>query len=276
MAATMNDDVTVAITCFNYGAFLPEAVRSALGQDGGPPRVIVVDDGSTDERTRAELERLPPGVDLVPQENAGVASARNTALEHIQTPYGLVLDADDLLTPSALATLREPLDADRSLGFSYGLMRFFGNWEGLLRMPGYDPYRLLYRHNIGATALMRRELIQDVAGFDPQFAGYEDWEYWVHALAHGWRGRRVEDVTLLYRRHGESRHTEGRASYRHAFRALRRKHAGLYSRGGRRRLAEESDLDAVGRLVYRWWWGWRPMPATVELLLQSILWRPRR
>lgn len=272
----MNDDVTIAITCFNYGAFLPGAVQSALAQEGGAPRVIVVDDGSTDQRTLAELERLPPEVDVIRQGNGGVASARNTALEHVQTPYALVLDADDLLTPGALLTLREPLEGDRSLGFTYGQMRFFGDWEGVLRMPPYDPYRLLYRHNIGSTALMRRELVQDVAGYDSEFAGYEDWEYWVHALARGWRGRRVDDVTLLYRRHGPSRHTEGRSRYRHAFRELRRKHAGLYSRGGRRRLAEASDLDAFGRLMYRWWWGWRPMPARLELLLQSILWRPKR
>jgi glycosyltransferase involved in cell wall biosynthesis len=272
----MNDDVTVAITCFNYGAFLPGAVQSALGQAGGPPRVIVVDDGSTDQRTLAELERLPPEVDLVRQENAGVASARNAALERIRTPFALVLDADDLLTPTSLALLREPLDADRSLGFSYGQMRFFGEWEGLLRMPPYDPYRLLYRHTIGATALMRREMVEDVAGFDSEFVGYEDWEYWVHALARGWRGRRVEEVTVLYRRHGPSRHLEGRALYRDAFRELRRKHARLYGRAGRRRIAEESDLNAFGRLVYRWWWGWRPLPARLELLLQSMLWRPER
>ena len=61
-------------------------------------------------------------------------------------------------------------------------------------MPPYDPYRLLYRHNIGSTALMRRGMVEDVAGFDSNFTGYEDWEYWVHALECGWQGRRVEAV----------------------------------------------------------------------------------
>ena len=35
-------DVTVVITCFNYGRFLNEAMRSALKQEGGPPRIINV------------------------------------------------------------------------------------------------------------------------------------------------------------------------------------------------------------------------------------------
>ena len=67
---------------------------------------------------------------------------------------------------------------------------------GRLRFPDYDPYRLLYRHTIGLSALVRREVIADTGGFDPSFETYEDWELWVNALAHGWRGRRVEAVTL--------------------------------------------------------------------------------
>ena len=46
-----------------------------------------------------------------------------------------------------------------------------------MKMPPYDPYRLLYRHNVGSAALMRRELFEDVGGYDPAFTGYEDWSF---------------------------------------------------------------------------------------------------
>ena len=101
--APMNDDVTIVITCFNYGRYLPEAVQSALDQAGGEPRVTVVDDGSTDETTRRELERLPERVELIRQANRGVAAARNAGLGRVQTDYALVLDADDRLVPAALS-----------------------------------------------------------------------------------------------------------------------------------------------------------------------------
>jgi len=271
-----NDDVTVAITCFNYGAFLAECVDSALSQEGGAPRVIVVDDGSTDERTRAELERLPPRVELVRQANAGLSAARNAALARAQTPFLMALDADDKLAPWALRALRAVLLARPQVGFSYGAIRFFGEWEGVMKMPSYDAYRLLYRHIIGPTALMRRELFEDVGGYDPKFRGYEDWEIWLHALARGWYGHRVDAVTHLYRRHGQTMYHGARADYRAVFADLRRKHAALYRGDVRRRLQDESELGAAGRIAYRWWWGMRPLPARLELGLQRLLWRPRR
>ena len=40
--------VSVVVPCYNYGHFLPEAVASALAQEGVDVEVIVVDDASTD------------------------------------------------------------------------------------------------------------------------------------------------------------------------------------------------------------------------------------
>ena len=56
------------------------------------------------------------------------------------------------------------LENDARLGFAYGEVRFFGDWDGLLPAPQYDPYQLLYRHLIGSTCLMRREHRQADAG----------------------------------------------------------------------------------------------------------------
>ena len=271
----MNADVTVVVTCFNYGACLAESVHSALSQEGGEPHVIVVDDGSTDEHTLAELERLPAQVEIVRRLNAGLSAARNVGLERAQTPFLLALDADDKLAESALSTMRRALLRNPKLGYSYGAIRFFGDWEGVMRMPPYDPYRLLFRHLVGPSALMRRELFEDVGGYDTAFKGYEDWEIWLHALARGWHGGKVDSVTHLYRRHGRTMLHGARAEYRAIYAQLRHKHATLYTRAARRRLAARSDLGPAGRLAYRWWWGRRPLPARAELALQRVLWRSR-
>lgn len=273
MAGSDNQDVTVVIACFNYGEFLREAVDSVLSQEGGPPHVTVVDDGSTDERTRAELERLPAGVDLIRQENQGLAAARNTGFRRATTPLLIPVDADDRLAPGALVRLKRGLlDAsarDDSVGFSYGYAKFFGDWDAVLRTPPYDGFKLLYRHMIGATCLMRRELFEDVGGYDAEFRGYEDWEFWLNALDHGWRGYNVGQVTLDYRRHGQTMLSDARRQYRRWYRRLRRKHSRLYARSGE--LGAQSDLGPAGRALYRWFWGARPLPAVAEAWLYRRL-----
>jgi GT2 family glycosyltransferase len=266
-----NDDVTVVIPCFGYGRFLGESVASALGQEGGAPRVVVVDDGSTDAETRAAFERLPDAVELLRREHEGVAAARNAGAAAARTPLLLMLDADDRLRPRALATLRAPLDTDASLGFAYGDAEFFGAWSGRLAFPDFDGYRLLYRSIVTATSLMRREAFDAAGGFDPALPGYEDWDLYLGALERGWRGRRVPEVVLDYRRHGTSRLAADRSDYRRRYRAIRAKHAALYARVGE--LAAESSLGPAGRLAYRTWWAWRPLPGRVEQALYRLVFR---
>jgi glycosyltransferase involved in cell wall biosynthesis len=264
--------VTVVVTCYELGAYVGEAVASALTQAPEPPHVVVVDDGSQQPDTLAALAALPARVELVRQENQGVAAARNAGLGRVETPYALVLDGDDRLAPGALARLRGVLDAEPEVAFAYGLMAQFGEMGGVLRFPPYDPYALLYRHTIGLSALARTEVFEGTGGFDPTFGEYEDWELWLHALACGWRGQQVPEVTLHYRRRAGSKFGSDRRAYRGAVHRLRAKHAGLYAR--RAELARESALGPLGRVWYRGFWGARPVPARVEAALHQMRWRP--
>jgi GT2 family glycosyltransferase len=141
-------------------------------------------------------------------------------------------------------------------------------------MPPYDPYRLLYRHMIGISALMQRAVWEDVGGYDPAFTGYEDWDFWLGALERGWRGHLIERVTVEYRRHPETTNVRARRAYRDHFRALRTKHAGLYAR--RRELARESALPGIQRAVHRAYWGPRPVPAGLEQRAYGLLFGRRR
>jgi glycosyltransferase involved in cell wall biosynthesis len=255
-------DTTAIVACFNYGEYLPEAVRSLLDQEGGAPHVVVVDDGSTDPATAAALDALPPEVELIRQANAGVAAARNAGIARASTPFVLCLDADDRLAPGALGSMRRALAEHPEASFAYGHHRYFGAWTSTMRFPPYDSLRLLDRHLIGLTALTRRELFDDTGGFDPAFPAYEDWELWLSALAHGHVGVRVDAVTLEYRRHGDSKLGGDRRVYREARRRIRRKHARLYA--SRAVLARDSSLGPAGRALYRTYWGPRPLPAALE------------
>jgi hypothetical protein len=88
----------------------------------------------------------------------------------------------------------------------------------------------------------------------------------VNALAHGWQGRQVDAVTVEYRRHEGSKQVRDRRAYRKAFRQLREKHAGLYRH-------PPKGLGRLTRPWYRFFWGYRPVPAALETALHRRHWR---
>jgi len=106
--------VDVVITNYNYAAFLGDAVESALAQTHSALRVIVVDDGSTDD-SRERLRAYDGRVESVLKENGGQPSAFNAGMERVRGDVVIFLDADDLLRPQAAAIAAAAFAADPDL-----------------------------------------------------------------------------------------------------------------------------------------------------------------
>src|SRR4051812_15244302 len=116
--------VSVVIPCYKYGNFLPRCVRSVLDQDGVDVRVLIIDDASPDDsaqvafRLAAEDERVEARVHEV---NKGhIATYNEGLLEWADGDYSVLISADDMLTPGALARATAVMEADAAIGFVYG------------------------------------------------------------------------------------------------------------------------------------------------------------
>ena len=97
--------VSVCIPTFNYGRFLPDAIKSVLAQTFTDFELVVVDNASTD--ATAELMeafvRSDPRIRFFRNaENVGIVKNFNRALGHATGDYVKILCADDLLAPAAL------------------------------------------------------------------------------------------------------------------------------------------------------------------------------
>ncbi len=92
--------VDIVIDNYNYGRFLGSAIDSALGQKHANTRVIVVDDGSTDN-SREVIARYGNRITTVFKDNGGQASAFNAGWAHCRGDLVIFLDADDILLPEA-------------------------------------------------------------------------------------------------------------------------------------------------------------------------------
>ena len=88
----------IVINNYNYGRFLRDAVGSALAQTYINLRVVIIDDGSTDEshEVLSHLKRQHPQIEIHYKANGGQLSCFNAMLPYIKdADWVFLLDADD-------------------------------------------------------------------------------------------------------------------------------------------------------------------------------------
>lgn len=250
--------VSVIIPNYNHGEFLGEAVASVRAMRRADVEMIVVDDGSTDECTRTEVDVIEAtGVHVIRQDNQGPAAARNVGIIASSGRYILPLDADDRLRPNFIERGVEILDANPKIGVIYGdAERIAGNGMDSRRPLGFwgvgpfDRSALLYRNYIPVCALYRRIVWEQNGGYDrnvPFHLG-EDWDFWIGALEHGWEFHYIPEIVFDYRVSADSlvARTRGQGAKLARFVAL--KHGPLYRQAWLELLNERNSTKAIDLL----------------------------
>ncbi|MDN3309717.1 glycosyltransferase family 2 protein [Microbacterium oryzae] len=113
----MSTLVTVIVPGFDVEEYAAEALESLRAQTLPRWRAILVDDGSADGTGRVfdDAARRDDRFRVVRHgRRRGLGAARNTALDLVDTRYVAFLDGDDVMTPTALATLVGSLEASGS------------------------------------------------------------------------------------------------------------------------------------------------------------------
>jgi len=242
--------VTVVIPCFNHGEFLSEAVRSATAIERDDLEILVVDDGSTDERTRKEMDTLSAqGITVIRQENKGLAAARNAGIAISRGEYILPLDADDRLRPGWIGNGIRILDSEHRVGIVYGDAECYGTRKGLWYVGPFETDKLLKWNYIHASALYRRSVWEQNRGYDGTMPvqGLEDWDFWLGALEHGWDFAYLPEVFFEYRQAEESMLTRTRGFLPQVEGFIAKKHGLLYRQAWLRLEREQSSVKATSR-----------------------------
>lgn len=162
--------VSIIIPCYNGGAYVSDAIRSALGQTYSPIEVIVVDDGSTDDSLDV-VRSFGDRVKCVPMPHRGGGAARNAGLEASRGALIQFLDADDLLEPDKLRRQADVL-VETGAGMVFCDMTrvtFVGEADVDRFAPPYkgeDPVVFVLENPIPTIlALHRRENLLGVGGW---------------------------------------------------------------------------------------------------------------
>jgi glycosyltransferase involved in cell wall biosynthesis len=237
----------VVIPCFNDGATLTEAVRSAQAQTR-LDELVVVDDGSTDEDTLRVFRSLEAeGVRVLRRDNGGLGAARMTGVTSTTGDYVFCLDADDRLLPGALAALAAALDEDRGLALVWGDYRLFGDrgWRQVTA-PSLDAWQISYQDDIPATIMIRRSSLLETSGWELR-GGYEDWDLLMTLAERRARGMRVPILVYEYRQHGVRMLRDSASRHGEIYSLLRSRHPGLFA--DRRALRRASNVPWALKLA---------------------------
>jgi glycosyltransferase involved in cell wall biosynthesis len=181
------------------GDLLVAAARSVLAQGPVLERLIVVDDGSTAETTRAALRKLAalPRVQVITlPTNQGVSAARNAGIDAAPSPWIGLCDADDLMAPGWLDTAaaaiprypqaqmvlgrRVVMWKDGAIAGEQTMVRALGrqfDQDGTALHSGPEFVRTQIGTLIGhiCAILVTKALAQRVGGFNTKLAFFEDW-----------------------------------------------------------------------------------------------------
>lgn len=202
--------VSVVIPCYNYGKTIDRAVDSVLKQTYQNFEIIIVNDGSTDEKTNQKLANYnKPKTKVIHISHQGPSVARNTAIEAAKGEYILPLDADDEIDPTYLEKAVKILDEDDDVSVvccdykgvvDYILFKRIFKIKINYNFPGCLLHMTKYLFTV--TSFFRKSDWEKVGGFNPNMVhGSEDHNFWISLIKLGGKVHHIPEELFTY--HGQ-------------------------------------------------------------------------
>lgn len=111
--------LSLIICLYNAEQYIAETLQSVMQQTMQNFHLLIVNDCSTDksiEVVKRFFIKFPRQYELVSfEQNQGIGYARHFAERHVETPYVMFLDADDILKPNAIETMYNKITSDNDL-----------------------------------------------------------------------------------------------------------------------------------------------------------------
>ena len=179
--------VSVIIPTHKRPQMLVRAVESVLAQTYSNLEIIIVDDNSGAETERiANQLTLHPQVKYFKSPRRGACAARNFGIRQALGFFITGLDDDDLFTPRRIEKLVNAYDSDyafvaaRSAIFETEIMPQVDEEKGRTRI--FSLSKLLDNNRVGNQALVERNRILSVGGFDEKLRARQDYDLWVRLV----------------------------------------------------------------------------------------------
>ena len=204
----MSELVTILIPCFNAQAYLAEALDSILRQSYKNLKIIVLDDGSTDQ-TLTILKKyslLDKRIQVHSHsQNLGIIASRNTLLDLCNTELAAWMDSDDVASPIRIEKQVEFLTTHQEcVACTSNYFKLKHDSKILVTVPPIylsAEYRLFYNHILNPGSMFRMSVcLKNNIRFRTWISGASDYLFWVELSRFGQIGL-IEEPLMTYRIH---------------------------------------------------------------------------
>lgn len=199
--------VTVLMAVYNGGDSLRPTIESILGQTYKDSEFLIINDGSTDSSLDVigsyDDERI---VVYNNEANLGQTKSLNIGLRLTRGKYVARIDAGDFSFATRLEEQLEYMIKHPEyavVGTSGVMVDSSGKRKGIVHAPDTFPeilIRLFYTSPlIHISALMHKDTIVNLGGYDENFRICADYELWSKLIRNGYRFTSLADILVGYR-----------------------------------------------------------------------------
>lgn len=204
--------VSVIVPVYNRATLVGQAFDSILAQTYGNLEIIAINDGSTDNSLSVLKEyeqRWPAKFHIIDQPNQGQVAARNNGVQAARGKFIAFLDSDDRWLPKKLEWQLPKFTSD--VGLVYCAVEFIDG-EGEVvgteqldnSLQGNIYSQLLIKNRMtGGTVVVRKNVLEDVGLFDPEFKAAENWDLWIR-ICKKYYAALVDKPLVQYRVHPDN------------------------------------------------------------------------
>ena len=210
--------VSIILLCYNHEKYVKQSILSVLEHDYENIEFIIVDDCSTDNSAGVIRDAIAghSGIRFIEnKENLGNCKSFNLGFEASSGEFIVDLAADDFMNRGKLSHQVQQFqdltkdfgvvysdakiidENDQQIGLHSEKIREIGKFK---KMPEGDVFKEVigYFFISAATQLIRREVLEELQGFDENLA-YEDYDFWVRS-SRNWKYAYSSEILMTLRK----------------------------------------------------------------------------
>jgi len=192
---------SIIICCYNSEKFISQTLESIIKQKFKQYEIVIIDDGSSDNTSYIikNLIKDNSNIKLIKQNNQGLATSRNIAINNSSSDWIMIIDHDDILEENRLQVQYDEIINNDSCKLFFGDVILFDNDKFKKKRfaisrekDNFDPLKLnlkkikayynLIQHGcfiVSSSVVFNKKCAETIGFFNPKYKFLTDYIFFL-------------------------------------------------------------------------------------------------